>query len=406
MTYSKILNLLRTKIVTGPHLAMGLRKPGESQGVWLFGELHEKLLPDNLPRSLSIIDLLQKGDIDTTILLFEGIWPPGKPTFKDAPDEVKTMVRNLIPDHELLVSIGVDEKTEEDEDDDDDDDDETEKDLDHHKVPMLSQMPYTSDELLEMGYNLDPTSLDDEFEDDGFLEFMIETSGLMQVCGNLYSSRGGLAINIDSKIRMYFGDALKEFEKRDYIDVDSLFTSIGWALRASVPPATRVLPGNSGIETLGRESARVFLENILQFMNNKREGLFPSSLLGEIVEEFLALLNEDVIHGKPYMLLSVEENSLDLKMRFFTLLVFVLMDMNIVSRMRDHPGKDFVSYCGVAHTLNQYLVLKSQGYVLEHTFFNKTGDFITPRSRMRNPKVNEKTSLTEQINFLTILFAR
>ena len=85
MSYDKILKILQTKAIAGPHLAIGLRKPGQKKAIWLFGEGHNKD-PDygaerngfNVQDIVNMEDLLRTdntGDISNTILVYEGIDP-------------------------------------------------------------------------------------------------------------------------------------------------------------------------------------------------------------------------------------------------------------------------------------------------------------------------------------------
>ena len=200
MSYNRILNILNTKAIAGPHLAFGLKKNGEQKGVWLFGEGHEKDEDYgasnngfNVQDIVNIEDLLQvdnTGDINNTFLVYEGINAPGKRIFKDAPEEIKDEVRLLTPDLDTLRERGV-EKYEPDED---------------GKVP---EEPNSS-ELAEAGYNLDEADdmLIENWKDPDFWDFLLDHVGELTVTGHKMTSRGGISINIDDKIRTYFIDAM------------------------------------------------------------------------------------------------------------------------------------------------------------------------------------------------------
>lgn len=41
MSYQNLLQDLNSNVIIGPYKAIGLRKPGEERGVWLFGENHD-----------------------------------------------------------------------------------------------------------------------------------------------------------------------------------------------------------------------------------------------------------------------------------------------------------------------------------------------------------------------------
>ena len=391
MSYNKILNILQTKAIAGPRLAIGLRKPGQKRAIWLFGEGHSKD-PDygaekngfSVQDIVDIQDLLQTdniGDISNTILVYEGIDPPGKRVFKDAPDNIKHEARLLTPELVILRKIGI-EAFEHDEDGD------------------LPEEPKSS-ELAEAGYNLDEVDdmLKENWEDPGYWDFVLDNVGEMTVAGEKFTSRGGISINIENKIRTLFVDTIRYHEEENkVIDVDSFFKVMLWALEDSMPVKMfRIFTkqndvGNINIESLSRRSSHDLFSTLVKYINYKWKGTFSPDFLGEIVGEMLILLEDDPKTGLPFML---GEH----KMRFVFLFIMVTMDMNIVPRMNENIKRDMVSYCGVNHTINQFIILHQEGYVVENTYYNQEMDFISPSSIKSNLKIFD-VPLHDTLNFL------
>lgn len=383
MSYAYLLDVLETEIIKGPHLAVALRKPGEDTGIWLFGETHTK--PENrLPEhydihdSINIVKLLAENDINSVILLYEGFNLPGKPLFQDAPDDIKTIANSLTPDRDIRERYG-----------------------------LVDGEPSESD-LDELGYFKSEISADDEtkemFNKPESIEYMINqtNSGYMEGAGFLYSINDGDSINIENKIRAYAVDVLRENEE---VDPDDFFTVIGWALKQSVPPEATIMAGETGIELLTRESARMFFEQLLRVINHHWAGEIPG-IFGEIVGEMRVLIEDapDTESGIPYMFV---KDKVELSLRFVHLFMFIMMDMNIVPRMKAHPGKDFVSYCGAKHVVNQIVILHHLGYVIEHTFFEDEFNFISEDSKQRhNIKIFDDEPLSRTIDYLQTAFLR
>ena len=366
MSYDKILKILQTKAIAGPHLAIGLRKPGQKKAIWLFGEGHNKD-PDygaerngfNVQDIVNMEDLLRTdntGDISNTILVYEGIDPPGKKILKDAPGNIKFEARLLTRDKIFLQRIGVGKSDEDDE-------------------------PNPS-ELEEAGYNLD--EVDDMtiemWEDPGYWEMISENFGEMELTGSKFTSRGGISINIENKIRTLFVGIIRHHEEKNkVIDVDRFFKVISWTIEDSVDAKEETL-GDINIESLSSGSIRDFFSAFVKYINYKWKGTFSPEFLGELVSEMLVLLEDDPKTGLPFML---GEH----KMRFVFFFVMVTMDMNIVPRMNENIERDMVSYCGLNHTINQFIILHQQGYVVEYTYYNQGMDFISPSSIKSNLKI-------------------
>jgi len=386
MSYNKILNILQTKAVQGPRLALGLRKPGTNDAIWLFGEGHSKD-PDygaesngfNLKDIVNMEDLLQTdntGDISNTFLVYEGIDPPGKRIFKDAPDNIKQEARLLTPDLVILRKIGI-EAFEPDEDGD------------------LPDEPNSS-ELAEAGYNLDEADdmLKENWEDPGYWDFILEFTGEMTVAGEKLTSRGGISINIENKIRTYFVDTIRYHENENkVIDVDRFFKVMLWTLEDSMDVKKET---GINVESFSRGTTRDLFSTLVKYINYKWKATFSPKFLGEIVGEMLVLLDDDPKTGLPFMLGQY-------KMRFVSLFIMVTMDMNIIPRMNENIGRDMVSYCGSSHTINQYIILHQQGYVIEHTYYNQDMDFISPSSIKSNMKIFD-VPLNDILQFLNTVY--
>ena len=383
MSYNKILKILQTKAIAGPRLAFGLKKPG-APSVWLFGEGHAKDPAYGAEKNgfkikdiVDIQDLLQTdntGDVSNTILVYEGIDPPGKRVFKDAPDNIKHEARLLTPDLDILRKVGL-EAFESDED------------------GGLPEEPNSS-ELAEAGYNLDEVDdmIKEMWEDPGYWDFVLDNVGEMTVAGEKFTSRGGISINIENKIRTLFVDAIRYHEQENkVIDVDRFFKIVSWALEDGVDVKKEPLGIN--VESLSRISTRDFFSALVKNTKHKWKGTFSPEFLGELTGEMFVLLRDDPKTGLPFMFG-------ERKMDFVSFLILVMMDMNIVPRMNENKERDMVSYCGSNHTINQYVILLQQGYVIEHTYYNQEMDFISPRSNEPNLELPSNAPLSHTITYM------
>ncbi|CAM9700303.1 unnamed protein product [Ectocarpus sp. 6 AP-2014] len=412
MSYLHILNILRETAVDGPHLALGLRKPGEENGIWLFGESHEQLKEYGAKRAgfqnfVHVADLLQKEHAADTVLMCENpAFTPGKKIFGDAPPAVKDAVSSLstsASDYgDFMIRVGVHDEPEKDDDDDDDlppiaEGGEQETDSDE----QITNGRMVTDERNEEGYAVtkaDPlTRL--AWKDPPYWDWIAEEIGFVALTSEKFRSRGGVSINIENKIRRYFLAVIMQHEENaTHVDVDVFFLVLTWALRENVIPSTEPVGGRFvGITGLSRESSRDFFDGLLSNIRHRWD-VFSAKLMGDVVGGMLVLLSEDKETGKPLMF--TNDNTIH---DFVGLLMMVLMDMNIVPRMSENIGKSFVSYCGAQHTINQYLILHHQGYKLEHTYFNRGFDYISPSSKTWNPTVCDNAPLEASLSFLKSL---
>ena len=147
MSYENILNDLDSKTIIGPNLAIGLKKPGQTRGIWLFGESHEdgKRSKENIGENVYIADVIAKNS-ENTILLYEG--PAisfGCGLFSDAPGDIKKAVARQTDDED-------------------------------HFECLITKSDKEDIDLDEEGYNINPATESDleMWQDDFFWDTMLE----------------------------------------------------------------------------------------------------------------------------------------------------------------------------------------------------------------------------------------
>ena len=345
MSYEKVLRNLQTRPVEIFHLAIGMKKPGEQNGIWLFGERHthneETSAAYHGFEGAATFDEMLKDHTTDSVLLFEGSGPPGEAIFANAPGNIKEIVRVLTPVQAEKVTT----KREED-----------------------------ISDLHENGYELlhPPDYLLESWMDPEFWEFAREVSDTMEYLGGKFASMGGIAVNIENKVRAYVLDAIDNFMsgELDTSSVDDLFTVSSWALGESivdktVAPIHNVKYKNSGFN---RFQVYFFYQNVTRSLKDR---------FGEVD---LDILRSRVL---PEMRRLLKDNLFDDTTHFVNLFHYVMMDINISLRMKSHPNMDFISVCGAAHTVNQMVALSDQGYEVEYVYFNGNPeqDFILPSHR-------------------------
>lgn len=347
MSFAKILKSLETRPLLVPHVALGMRKPGEDKGIWLFGERHgqeDAEDPPDVPGGVSIDELFEEIK-DDTVLLYESLFPPGQQIFADAPPSVIQQARRITPGDDLQ---------------------------------RYSKKSRNLTDLDEEGYelNYDERTVS-AWKRSDYWEFLIATSGTIHYLGEKFASVGGMAINIENKIRSYYGSTVRlhEEDERD-IPPDTFFYVLGWALFNSVK-----FPGtNPSLEASVDSSAfrsRETFKFFLNLLRNLDERIYPiEPYMVKILAEIKVLLEDDPETGGPLMMDD------PYKMRFATLFIFLMMDVHVPERMSKHKDKNFISFCGARHTIAQYVALRHRGYVLEHAFISPDErNFISPSDK-------------------------
>lgn len=344
MSYAKILQTLETRPLLVPHIALGMRKPGEETGIWLFGEQHDQEIPD-VPGGIRLEDLFE--DIkDTTVLLYEGAFPPGQMIFADAPPAVISAALRQTPADD---------------------------------VELLSEKNPDLTDLDEQGYNL---TVDDDtragWEDgESYWNYIKDQSSYMEYLGQKFMSTGGVSINIDNKIRLYYVDTLRRHEEDDTpLHPDSFLYVLGWALHNSVTKPGRNLSLVAAIDqrSFRTKQTYMFFRDVVRSVDDRIHPItdFHMNILAELR---MLLENEPGTDG-PLMFQGPDY------MRFANLFIFLTMDVNIHDKITRHADQNFVAYSGAAHTIGQYVALRQRGYILEHAFIAPHGQhFILPSDK-------------------------
>lgn len=344
MSYTKILQTLETRPFLVPHIALGMRKPGEETGIWLFGESHAQDIPD-VPGGIRLEDMFEAIK-DDTVLLYEGAFPPGQMIFADAPQDIIRAALELTPADD---------------------------------VEQLSERKPDVTDLDEQGYNLtvdeDTRSLWEE--GDSYWDFLQDESSYMEYLGQKFMSTGGVSINIDNKIRLYHNDTVRRHEQDDIpLDPETLLYVLGWALQNSVkrPDRNPSLGESVDPSSFPSRNSYLFFLNLVRSVDDRIHPIteYHTKMFGEIK----LLLRPEPGSDAPLML------SHPYFWRFNKLFIFLMMDVNIHDKISRHADQNFIAYAGAAHTIGQYVALRHKGYVLEHAFIAPHGqNFISPSDK-------------------------
>ena len=346
MSYDNILKTLLSRPVNGPHLALGLRRPGEKTGVWLFGEAHDEYINTDGGVDLDVLlvqNLVQNNN--DMVLFIESGSPPGKAIFKDAPVDVMRL-------HKVLFPV---------DDDDDDDDDYSVDDFDEDGNRNLKERDAEA-------------YLDPEF-------WASLRENYLTYVGEKLVSAGGKVINIDNKIRHMFNTLVYDIPNNGtrMKKISEVLKILSWALAESVESTTQPKGGPVDRRDFTTPGAHEFYENLLRSVNERFHGFYSDGFLLKILPHVKAFLNDDPKTKLPYM---ADGSNLYLNhsyvIQFSSLLSLLMMDMNLPIRMKNYPGMNFVFYGGAAHCINQYIALVQKGYVLEHTFNNPDYGYVMP----------------------------
>lgn len=341
MSYQNILNDLNSKIIIGPYLAIGLKKPGQSRGIWLFGEAHEdgKRSKENIGENVYIADEIAKNS-ENTILLYEGDARSfGCGLFSDAPYEIK----------QLIVR---------------------QTDMEHYFECLISKSDKEDIDLDEEGYNINPASERElkMWQDDFFWDIILEDMGDLSFVAEKFRSKGGIGINIDRPIRNYlFNIIMMDNEYGGGSDIQGYLESSTWALNnisssslsfEQVDPDLDV----SHVPLLGIGYINAF-RNYLKYR-------FPMSIDDKMCKNMILNLRDMLLQSSPDKPPLFLENGLHGDDKRYLFVVALLMDFNVSEKIDFHNENDIVVYSGAKHTVNQVSLLLKQGYVVEHSYVN------------------------------------
>lgn len=356
MSYETILRNLQTRPVEVFHLAIGMKKPGEDNGIWLFGERHthdeETSAAYHGFEGATAIDEMLEDHTTDSVLLYEGD-TPGEAIFANAPENAKELVRFLTP-----VQAG----------------------------EVTTTKKEDISDLHENGYELlhPPDHLLESWMDPDYFELVRDVATTMVYLGVKFASMGGIAVNLENKVRAYFLDAIDNFMsgELDTRNIDVLYLVSSWALEESivdktVTPIHNVKYKNSGFHTF---EVYFFYQNLTRSLKDRFGEVdlsIDSIVRSRVLPEIRRLLKGDIFDDMTY---------------FISLFHYVMMDINISLRMKSHPNSDFISVCGAIHTVNQMVALTDQGYEVEYVYFNgeEEQDFLLPSHNTNVSEIGSK----------------
>lgn len=210
---------------------------------------------------------------------------------------------------------------------------------------------------------------------------------------------GGSDVNIDSVIRKLFFVLL--YNLNTTVNLDGLFVTIAWAFERSTPSDSMdsVLPLPGNVEMYGRQ-AYTLIVMFSGYIVGLYLHVFPLKFLAYLLIGMERALN--TVDSPPRYAFVRDEHSLEY---FLSLFPLATMDMKVGKHVINDPGKYFVSYGGMKHSINQLALLQAQGYKLEHAFKNDTGqDFIRKRHRVtRIPDLLEGSDPLEYIKLVNAI---
>lgn len=355
MSYQSILEIIKSKPIEYSHIALGMRKPGEKHGIWLFGERHSKEEETSSEyhgfENAITVDEILKDHVKDTILVYEGMDSPGQEIFAEAPDHIKDIVEVMTPDVSYIVTKRKDDVI---------------TDLDENGYTLNT----VSEEMLQ------------DWKDAMFWEMARYDLSEMEYVGQKFTSKGGVSINIENKIRSYFMEIIGNIVKGEHINHNDMFTVMAWSLCNKSREYEKTSDNEYKNSGLSGFQTHIFYQNFILNLK-KRIPNYEVPVILDMLSKFKMLLRED-----PYPIFLEQIPDLVNLFMFFT------MDINIINKLNNHPEMDFVSICGAQHTINQYIALSQYGYELEHIYVSDM-DFITP-----NDKKNKLKYKSNMLKFL------
>lgn len=342
MSYQNILQDIHSSVIIGPYMAVGLKKPGENRGVWLFGESHEdgKRTKENIADDVYIGDIFAKYAEDV-ILLYEGEDTGfGAGLFVDAPAAVKSMVSR-------------------------------QTDNPYYLEELLSPTDKADIDVDAEGYNINPATEDEliMWQDDEFVDEFLQDQGDIPFVAGRFRSKGGIGVNIERPIRKYIFNGLHMADLEGKLDIQGYISSITWALNhiTSSP-----LSGSTDRDIVA--SLPPIATGYINAFRKYIEYKFPrsidddtaKSIISTLVEMLKPTPNEPPFGSIPVFL----KNGLYSDDNRYLFLVALLIDFNVTEKIQYHSDKDIVVYTGAKHSVNQMAILLKRGYVVEHFYIN------------------------------------
>lgn len=201
----------------------------------------------------------------------------------------------------------------------------------------------------------------------------------------------GSDVNIDSVIRKLIFVLLYNLNTTG--NLDGLFVPIAWAFEQSTPS-----PGI--VEKMDGRQAYNLIVMFSGYIVGLYRHVFPLKFLVCLIVGMARA--PKTVDSPPGYAFVRDEHSLEY---FLSLISLATMDMKVGKRVINDPGKDFVSYGGMEHSINQLALLQAQGCKLEHAFKNDTGqDFIRKRHRVtRIPDLLEGSDPLEYIKLVNAI---
>lgn len=339
MSYQNILDDINSNVIIGPYVAIGLKRPGQKRGIWLFGESHEdgKRTEENIGENAYIADIIAK--YEDAILLYEGDNRSiGCGLFADAPD----FIRSIIPGQ---------------------------TDVENYAECLLEKSEEDDIDLDEEGYNLRATTEIelDMWQDDSFWDQILGEMGDMSFVAQRFRSRGGIGINFDRPIRNYiFNGVMMDDLYPGGLDIGGYITSVTWALNNLSFSSLSYENVDSDLDVSNLPPIAVaYINAFRSYITYK----FQKSLDDKVRKDLIVNLR-DMLRPSPSKLPLFLENGMYGDDKRYLFIVAILMDLNASEKIEFHREKDIVVYCGGKHTINQVGLLLKQGYRVEHSYVN------------------------------------
>lgn len=364
-SYSNILDEIENNVIDGPQIAIGMRKPGELTGVWLFGEEHVKEViaeNDGIENFQPFHEMVQKYN-ENTVMLFEGplygmVYLLGLPG-----DSLKNVVRSIL--------VG---------------------DKNDSLKPYIIPYDYKGRKEVTDEKDIKETSPYETFKmekeepqlwsDEEYLEFMYES--YIAKSAFKFASKGGTTINYEDKIRYFFINVLSDGTGHEDISINgnAFMYIIHRAIERRLPVSVAINEEHDSYtndKSLLSDEGYYLMTIIVKYVNF----MYEETITPYFREHVLKQIQRGIQFGdnplEPRFLDSPEEQR-----KMATALVLILMDFKIIGHMDNHPGKNFIVFTGTHHTIANMRILMDRGYIIEHTFVNDKKSYISGRNRVEN----------------------
>ena len=338
MSYQSLLDDIKGNVIIGPYMAIGLKKPGEERGVWLFGESHEdgKREQENIAGDLYIGDVIAKY-ADNAILLFEGEDAGfGAGLFADAPPVIKSMVSRQTENEYYLEEL---------------------------TTPSSAQ----DIELDSEGYNILPADEDtlEMWQDDFFWDEVLHDASDIPFIAERFRSKGGIGVNIERPIRKYIFNGLHMADIHGQLDLHGYMSSVTWALNKITSSPLELVDTDSEVDVSSLPLRAIgYINAYRKYIEHKFPRTVDDGMKKSMVSTLAEMLQPD--QDNPLFL----NNGLHSDDNRYLFIIALLIDLNVTEKIEFHSDKDIVVYCGAKHSISQMVLLLKQGYVVEHLYLN------------------------------------